>query len=242
MSNKVSTQKPRRKKKGRGKLIAVIVVLLLVGAAAAVFVFDPFNFNIRDRVYDTMRGWPLVGGLIPESDENGSIPRVSTTDLQAQNDLLRRQLEGAQRDTVNMRTQRDGLQIENERLRSFEAEIEQHRLNVNDFNEMVLRQVGLAEYWRFFQQFHPDQAEEFAREAAGDAHVSREVRNYINTVRELAPRSAANIIEELMDVHIDIVVPIMERLSPEERAMIIGSMEVEKAAVILRLMFPEGMQ
>jgi flagellar motility protein MotE (MotC chaperone) len=188
-----------------------------------------------------MREWPVVGSWIPDENGNGYTPRVSGADLQSQVDTQRRQIEGLQRDLNNIRTQRDNLQTEVESLRSFAAEIEQHRRNVELFNDMLVREVGLGDYWLFYQQFHPDQAGELAREAAGEAFVTRAIRDYIETIRQLAPRSAARIIEELMDTHIDVVVPIMQRLDSTERAMIIGAMEVEKSAVLLRLLFPEGM-
>jgi hypothetical protein len=44
-----------------------------------------------------------------------------------------------------------------------------------------------------------------------------------------------------MDTNIEVVVPIMLRLTPEERADVIGAMGVEKGAIILRLTVPEGL-
>lgn len=219
-------------------MIAVIVIVLLVGAAAGLLYFN--LYNIRDMAYDVLRGVPLIGNWVPEAEEEDRTPRVSAADLQNRVTLLERQVDSLTRERDTLRANNEGLQRETERLRGFEAEQEQFKRDQEVFHEMVYNE-NRADFWRWYQQINPDRAAEFAREAAGEARVSLEVRDHLNMIRGMEPRSVAAMFEILMDTNSDIVADTMRALPADDRAMIMDAIEVEKRAALARLLTPGGL-
>lgn len=221
----------RRRKKGRGGVIAIIVVLVVVGAVAAAMIFN-FN-NIRYMTFDALRSVPLIGGLIPDTEGAGPA-------LTPQEAMLQRQLDAAQRELENFRTQNESLRADVERLRDFEVQQESFR----DQQEVLVGQMisdDPAAFWRLFEQMRPDQAELLAQGAAQIVWDERHVREFLTVIGYMDERRAAGALDILMLTDSGRVVSIINGLPPDQSALIMDRMDEENRANLIRLMQPEGM-
>jgi flagellar motility protein MotE (MotC chaperone) len=193
-------------------------------------------------VYDALRNVPVIGNLIPAADESEpQPPRMSYDELRAHADTLERNNDSITRERNNLLQQVENLQNEVGRLRGFEEQQEQFKQDLSDFHAAVYEAFPV-DYAKWFQQFDPDMAAEYAREAAGTAQINREVRDHVNTIRAMEPRNSAAMLELLMDTNSDIVVSIMLNLTSDERAEILDNMSLDKRTSLFRLLTPFGLQ
>jgi flagellar motility protein MotE (MotC chaperone) len=193
--------------------------------------------NLRNIVFDSLRGVPLIGSLIPDAEEPGPYDNVSSGELITNIETLQRR----NTSLTNERTTQQQMIAEYEQriavLEEYEANQEQFRIEQENFLNGILAE-DLPRYFEMYVEMYPDEAEALAREAAGVVENEQEVRDYITMIAEMDEGSAAEAMDTLMDTNSTLVRDIMNGLSAERAAAIIDEMDPIKRAALINLMDP----
>ncbi|MDR1704938.1 MAG: hypothetical protein LBS19_09710 [Clostridiales bacterium] len=226
----------KKKQKGRGGLIVLIVLLLLLGGAAALLYFNVNN--LRNIVFDGLRDVPLIGGLIPDAEEPGPYDNVSSDEMIDSIEQLQRRVTSLTNERASLQQANADLQIENDRLREFEANQEQFRIEEENFLNGIVSQDPVR-YFEWYMEHYPDQAEAFAQQAAGAVEDERSVKYYISIMEGMGKKEAGELMDILMDTNSTLVRDTMNALNdPAKAADIIENMDPQKAASLWGLMNP----
>lgn len=89
------------------------------------------------------------------------------------------------------------------------------------------------------------EAEQAAEEAAAEAEAAAEeaaaeeekaLQDYVDTYSAMSPKDAASVFDSMMPDQVDLIVRILENLTPNQRAAILSKMSVENAAILTEKM------
>lgn len=89
------------------------------------------------------------------------------------------------------------------------------------------------------------EAEQAAEEAAAEAEAAAEqaaaeeekaLQDYVDTYSAMSPKDAASVFDSMMPDQVDLIVRILENLTPNQRAAILSKMSVENATILTEKM------
>lgn len=98
---------------------------------------------------------------------------------------------------------------------------------------------GPEEYKKFYEAANPASWEYVYRQVVTQLEADQEVQDYAKAYAEMKPKEAAGVFEEMTD-NLDLVVKILNAMSVEDRAKILGAMDAGVAAKLTKMMDPDS--
>lgn len=136
-------------------------------------------------------------------------------------------------------TELESLKAEILRLQEFEQrQVEFQRIKTEFYEEVAnLDPEGLLKY---YETIDPATMEYIVKQIAVQQQKNEEAEAFIETFAKMKPKDAAKLFEaDAMSDRLELVVEIMEGLSVEQRADILGAMNTELAAKLVKMMHPD---
>lgn len=96
---------------------------------------------------------------------------------------------------------------------------------------------GAEEYRKFYEAANPTVAESIYRQVITQEAADSKVQEYAQTYSEMKPKQAAKVFEEMTD-NLDLVAKILNAMSVDDRAAIMGVMDSAVAARLTKMMDP----
>lgn len=231
--NRADTKPP--KKGGKAKwIIIILVILAIVGAVAAVFIFN--IFGIRDNIKSKAKDWPLVGGMIKDTDtEEDEYATVTKEELIEGIKLLEKKIE-KMTEEMAVQIEKSSIYIEEiNRLKEFEDAQTAFEAEKELFDAMMLNETE-KDFSSFYETVHPELAKEIYEKVLREKQSSDEIKKYVKTFSDMDATDAANILEEMIASDLTLVVDILFDMNPENRGLIMAEMEPANGATIAKRM------
>jgi len=238
------------KKKRKIPIIPLVLILVIVGGLTAILGFNVFN--IRDQyILPPLRGLPLVGNLIPAEEvhlvymdgEYVEIPAetasIDPSELEALVTALTTELEETQEALRIARELNAQYEASVQRLQTIDAEIEEHRENQRQFNEMIALGDPPA-FATFFETVNPEDAARLFTQIRTAQQADREFRNYARTYAEMNTDEAAAVFAILLTTNPNLLLDILGTFNNAQRAEVFNEMEASDVAIITTLMAPDA--
>ncbi len=239
---KKDKKKDKKKGKGRGKWIFLLIVLVLIGCI--VFEFATNFFGLReDYFYPALRNVPVVKDWIPaeEGGEEDEYSGLTKEQLIVQNKKLEAEKKALEEDKENLSKRISDNDAEMTRLKEIEAQQVQFKNDKEAFDRMIAENDPNA-YSAYYESVYPENADAIYKEVVAQQAVDKELKKYVQTFENMKKDAAAKVLEEMIGTDMDLVVRILNNISPEQRGAILGAMESENAAAAAKQMAPEGQQ
>ncbi len=228
-------------------LTTVFIVLLWLVVICVVVKMDVGGFG-SSVLTPVLKDVPVLNRILPGTalteTTNGESygGYTSLRDAVDQITLLERQLEQAQKESKDKDAELDTLKAEVLRLQPFEAkQVEFQRIRTEFYEEVIYAEngPGAEEYQKYYEAMDPATAEYLYKQVVTQTEADKEVQDYANTFAQMKPKAAAGIIEK-MDKDLNLVAEILEAISAEKRADILGAMDAEIAAKLVKIMKPKS--
>jgi len=232
------------KKGKKGMLIVLIIVAVVLTLITAFVVLVGFNlFGVRDKYFSgVIEKIPVLNSIFP-STEKETKPEADEEQLRIR-DLLNeiKDLNGKiadyEAEQNRLYDEIDAYIAELKPLREESASFEEWRKQKDEWETGVVRQDP-AFYEQFYRNMFPDKAEELYSDSVRAIVVDKKVRDFINTIKPLDPKKAAQTLEQLItDGSIAFVIDILQALDIETRTAIMGNMSTANLAAIFKLTNP----
>lgn len=226
--------------------IAIILVWLIIFAVLIKIDLGGFGSNILSPI---LKNVPVVNKILPEekvSEADKTVQQGEETKYQTLKEALDRineleaQLANQGSETNNTSANVSDLQKEVERLKVFEEnQVDFQEEKKKFYDEVVYNDKApdISQYKTWYESIDPANAEEIYRQVVKKQEYTDKVKEYATTFSTMKPAAAAGILST-MTGDLDIVVDILNNLTPEERGLILGSMDQTIAAKITKKMFP----
>lgn len=185
----------------------------------------------------------LPGGAIRETNDPESYGGY--TSLPDAVDYIRQlelELERAQTSINEKNEEITSLRAEVSRLTEFEQrQIEFQRIKTEFFEEVVYAEngPGAEAYQKYYEAMDPSTAEYIYRQVVVQLEESRKVQDWAATLSQMKPKAAAQILEEMKD-NLDVAARLLTTMGSDDRASIMGVMDSEIAARLVKIMEPES--
>lgn len=225
----------------------VLIVVLWLAIVCVVIKMDVGGFG-SSVLTPILKDVPVVNMILPSKSPAGSSNTTSESyggydsmeEAVAYIRQLELELEREQTASKAKDTQIDELKAETLRLKEFEErQVEFQRIQSEFMEEVVYADKGPGpeEYRKFYEAANPTVAESIYRQVITQEAADSKVQEYAQTYAEMKPKQAAKVFEEMTD-NLDLVAKILNAMSVDERAAIMGVMDSAVAARLTKMMDP----
>jgi flagellar motility protein MotE (MotC chaperone) len=128
------------------------------------------------------------------------------------------------------------------RLQEFEQkQAEFQRIQTEFLEEVVYSEKGPGpeEYKKFYEAANPASWEYVYRQVVTQLEEDQKFQDYAKAYAEMKPKEVAGVFEEMTD-NLDLVAKILNAMSVEDRAKILGAMDAGVAAKLTKMMDPDS--
>lgn len=231
-------------------MVTFVIVLIWIGILCLIVKLDfgGFGSNVLTPV---LKDVPVLNLILPKSTETiveeaeGKIAYGGYDNLREAVDYIKElelELERAKAAEITSSDEVAQLQVEVERLKTFEdSQVEFQRIKTEFYEEVVYadKGPGIEEYRKYFESMDPAVAEYLYKQVVTQLEESDEVKNYAKAYSEMKPKEAAAIFESMTD-NLDLAARILGIMEADDRGKILGVMDSEIAAKITKIMDPEA--
>lgn len=225
----------------------VLIVILWLAIVCVVIKMDVGGFG-SSVLTPILKDVPVVNMILPSKSHSGSSNTTSENyggydsmeEAVAYIKQLELELEREQTASKAKDTQIDELKAETLRLKEFEErQVEFQRIQAEFMEEVVYAEKGpgAEEYRKFYEAANPTVAESIYRQVITQETADSKVQEYAQTYSEMKPKQAAKVFEEMTD-NLDLVAKILNAMSVDDRAAIMGVMDSAVAARLTKMMDP----
>ncbi len=227
-------------------LTTLFIVVLWVVVICVVVKMDVGGFG-SSVLTPVLKDVPVVNMSLPGSavteTTNGENYNGYTSLRDAVNQIesLEKQLEQVQTESKQKDAELATLKAEVLRLQPFEEkQVDFQRIRTEFYEEVIYAEngPGAEEYQKYYENLDPSMAEYLYKQVVAQLEESKEIQDYAATYAQMKPKAAAAIFEK-MDKELQLVADILNAMSAESRAAIMGAMDSEVAAKLTKIMKPK---
>lgn len=225
----------------------ILIVILWIAVICVIVKLDIGGFG-SSVLTPILKDVPVVNKILPgvsltETSDPENYGGYSS--LQDAVDYIRQlelELERVQTASNAKDTEIEELKAEKERLQKFEEKQVEFQRIQNEFYEEVVysdKGPGAEEYRKWYEEMDPTTAEYLYKQAVVQLEESKEIQDYAQTYADMKPKAAAAIFETMTD-DLNLVAKILNAMSVESRADIMGAMDSTIAGKLTKIMNPDS--
>ena len=236
--NQATPQKPPKVKQpgsGKGGLIVFVLVVLLVIAAGAVIALDLFGF--RERVLmPPLRNIPLVSDFFPEEEEE--IDEMPFEELQARYNAAQIQIESLQNQNAILMEEINDALLRIAGLVRFEERWSEYRVARAQMDQYIAHGDPIS-FVQFFGNVSEENIDDLVTEAELLIEFEERLMTQVRTMNAMDESAAGQILSDLLLRETEMMVRLIERMSPGRVAEIMETMEEDVRTNVFIIMSPD---
>ncbi len=238
---KRAKKRERKHKWKTSKLRKILFQVIFLGIMASIVAVLVFNvFDIRDKyLRQYLEEVPFIAELLPPPTESSIEDLKSKEDLKTDIDTYKTQIETLENTIAELEQRILDDDEEIERLKVFEDEYLDFLEEKQLFDEAVGSENS-EDFIEFYENMYPENAERVYADLKDIEIDITSFNEYITVYSGMEPSSVGSIMEELMVTDIQLVVAILDELSPTFAGEILATMPPDKAATIAKLLAPSN--
>ena len=211
--------------------LAIIAVWIAIVCVVIKLDVGGFGSNVLRPL---LKDVPVVNKILPEEKTGTPSQSGSNWSSESEKDEQIRNLE-----LEIQRLQTENLQ--KERLTSFEEmQTEFQRVKTEFFENVIYAENGPGPeaYKEYYEAMDPATAEYLYKQVVAQLEEDRDVVEAAETFAVMKPAQAAKVCEEMATTDMNLVARILGNMSTEDRGKILGAMDAEIAAKLIKIMVP----
>lgn len=225
------------KSKRKKSFIIPIVIIVLLALLVAVIKLDIGKISSK-YIAPKIENIPIINKILPKKTEKGLYDNHTKEQLVDIISGTQAELEVSQLRIQEQSDQINGLQSKIRDLEVFEAEYLQFKEEKRIFDDYV-GNMDKEEYVKFYQQMHPENAQEIYAQIITVQQMTKEQRKYSALISEMDETRAAKVLENLFQTDMDIILSILSNMETENASAILAEMDSKIAAVVVKQLSPE---
>lgn len=225
--------KHKKRKKRTGFFIGLGVFIAIVAAGIV------FRNLIGAYLGNVLKDVPIANEIFKQDTD----PYKSLTKQQLVTQIQQKTLEQeTQNQTViDLQEQNDALQQKITALQEYEAKYAEF-ISQKQAWDANIAQTNPQMFIEQFEKMYPDTMEEIYRDLKIDDQLTKEQKEFSNTVAQMEEEQAAKALEALIATDPDLIKQIFEGMKQERKSLILSNMQSENAAVVIKLLSPDRVQ
>ena len=224
----------------------ILIVLLWIAVICVIVKLDIGGFG-SSVLTPVLKDVPVINKILPgtsltettDGEEYGGY--TSLKDAVAYIRQLELELERVQTASAAKDETIDSLNAEVARLKQFEdKQVDFQRIQKEFYDEVIYsdKGPGAEEYRKWYEEMDPATAEYLYKQVVTQLEESQEIQDYAQAYADMKPKQAAAIFETMTD-DLNLVAKILNAMSIESRANILGAMDSTIAGKLTKIMNPD---
>ena len=239
--------KKNKEEKEGGKFLSVVIIFLIIvvwlAAMVVLIKLDVGNFGSQ-VLRPVLKDVPVINMILPPADDEEAIaesdyPYNNMAEALARIDELEK-IKTANEALIKEQTE-SITEKDNEiaRLKVFEEDQQAFQKLKNDFYDEVVYGNSAPDadtYTKWYEAMDPQAAEEIYRQVIASNEANQELKSLATAYADMDAKDAAEILQTSGDL--DMVVKIMDNMSPTDQGEILAAMEPAYAANVTKKLMP----
>lgn len=224
---------PMKKKKKKSKIKRVLIIVLILGGVGAALYFN------RYKIADTVKEIPLLNQIFKplEGDQNvyGQLTPSQLIDkvieIEKENTSLGNQL-------LDKNSEIQRLEEKIETLKTYETRYSDFLAQKEAWDQELAKanpELFIAQY----ELMNPELASQLYQELSLTKSLTKEQKQFANTIGEMDEVQAAKALEKLLPTDPELIGVIFKGMAQERQALILSSMTTQGAAQVIKIISPE---
>lgn len=230
--------------KGLGALIVILVIVTWLSVMALLIKCDVGGFG-SEVLRPVFKDIPVINVILPaasnaeiakESDYPFNTLEEALVEIASMDDAL----DARAAEIISLNDKVYELNVENERLKTYEIEYETLQKNKTDFyNEVVYGNSApdVETYVEWYNTLDGENAERIYREIIESKQAKKEIQEMAEAYEKMDAKAAADILTK-MNNDLDTVALIMNNMSTKTRGDILAAMDPAYAALVTKKLLP----
>lgn len=224
--------------------VTIVIVVIWLAILVLLIKWDVGGFG-STVMTPILKNVPYVNKILPEpdtglSDTETEYPYQTLDEAIAYIKTLELELQEAQKGNQDNSAYVTQLEDEIAKLREYEANEAAFEAEKEKFyNEVVFSDEApdINEYRQYYESIDPAYAESLYKQVVEQQEADAEIQDYVEGYSKMKPKEAAAIFDTMTN-NFKLVAKILENMSAQTRADILGKMNAENAAKITEIMNP----
>jgi flagellar motility protein MotE (MotC chaperone) len=224
--------------------VTIVIVVVWLAILVLLIKWDVGGFG-STVMTPILKNVPYVNKILPEtdtglSDTETEYPYQTLDEAISYIKTLELELQEAQKGNQDNSAYVTQLEDEIAKLREYEANEAAFEAEKEKFyNEVVFSDEApdINEYRQYYESIDPAYAETLYKQVVEQQEADKEIQDYVEGYSKMKPKEAAAIFDTMTN-NFKLVAKILENMSAQTRADILGKMNEENAAKITEIMNP----
>lgn len=224
--------------------VTIVIVVIWLAILVLLIKWDVGGFG-STVMTPILKNVPYVNKILPETDNGLSdteteYPYQTLDEAISYIKTLELELQEAQKGNQDSSAYVAQLEDEVKKLREYEADEAAFEAEKEKFyNEVVFSDEApdIDEYRQYYESIDPAYAEELYKQVIEQQEEEEEIQDYVESYSKMKPKQAAAIFNTMTN-NLQLVARILENMSAQARADILGNMDEETAAKVTEIMSP----
>lgn len=224
--------------------VTIVIVVIWLAILALLIRWDVGGFG-STVMTPLLKNVPYVNRILPDTRDDllsteTELPYQTLDEAVAYIKELELELADAQKGSQDNSAYVAQLEDENAKLRKYEAnEAEFEAEKEKFYNEVVFSDSApdINEYKKYYESIDPANAETLYKQVVGQLQEDEKIQDFVSSYSKMKPKEAAAIFDTMTD-NLQLVAKILENMSSQARADILGNMDEATAAKVTEIMSP----
>lgn len=228
--------RPIKSKRKKSYMIPIVFIVIL---ALIVVVIKLDIGKISSKyIAPKIENVPILKHVLPKKTEKGlyeNYNKEQLVDIISGNEV---EIELAESKIQEQSEEINGLESKVRDLQVFEEDYLNFKEEKRIFDEYV-GNMDKDEYVKFYEQMHPETAEQVYSQIVQVQQLTKEERKYSALISEMDETRAAKVLENLFQTDMDIILSILRNMETESASAILEEMDSKIASIVVKQLSPE---
>ena len=228
--------RPLKSKRKKSYMIPVFFVVIL--ALIVVIIKLDIGKISSKYIAPKIENVPIIKHILPGKNEQGLYDNHNKEQLV---DIISGNETEIQLAELKIQEQLDQISGLESKIRDLEV-FEEEYLNFKEEKRVFDAYIGNMdkdEYVKYYQQMHPETAEEVYAQIIQVQQLTKEERKYSALISEMDETRAAKVLENLFQTDMDIILAILSNMETENASVILEEMDSKIASIVVKQLSPQ---
>ncbi|MDF2612688.1 MAG: hypothetical protein K0S71_474 [Clostridia bacterium] len=221
---------PKKQKKGKGILV-FFGILIITGVIGFVF-----RKQLSSTLGNALKNVPIANKLFKQEDTD-PYSNLTKEELISQLETAKNEQDALNQKVLDIEGQNLELEERINTLKQYEAQYTDFLNQKQAWDEKIAK-TNPKLFLEQFEKIYPDTMEKIYKDIKIDDMLTKEQKEFCNTVGQMEQDQAAKALETLISTDPELIKLVFEGMEQERKSLILSSMQSQNAATVIKLLSP----
>lgn len=231
LKENADTRPPVPKKRKKGSKFVILFIVLAITISVGFF----FRKQIGGYLGNTLKNIPIANKIFKEDTDPYS--NITKEQLISQLEAKKAAEDNFNQKVLDLQEEKQGLVEKISTLKQYETQYADFLNQKLAWDEKIAK-TDAKMFVEQFEKMYPDTVEKIYKDIKIDDILTKEQKEFCNTVAQMEQEQAAKALETLIPTDPELIKLVFEGMEQERKSLILSSMQSQNAALVIKLLSP----